>query len=51
MIEAARMISEHGTFGLKFDPKKKQVELLTKALNIQPYNPLIHFNLGSFYYN
>lgn len=51
MIEAARMISEYGTFGLNFDPKQKQVQLLEKVLKIQPYNSLAHYNLGSFYYN
>lgn len=49
MIEAARVYSNE-EYKTIYD-KQKGFELLQKALKIEPFNSLIHYNLGTYYFN
>ena len=48
MIEASKFYTNED-FGIKYQPQKAY-ELLSKAVKIEPYNSLIHYNLGILHF-
>ncbi len=49
MIEAARLYSDEQN--KSFYNTKKSYSLLSKVLEIEPFNALVHYNLGTYYFN